>query len=71
MTGAATNREEGIRLLRLTAAEGHYLAPFARMMLAVAALRENNPKEARTILIELSREYPQNTLYARELARIP
>jgi hypothetical protein len=71
MTGAATNREEGIRLLRLTAAEGHYLAPFARMMLAVAALRDNRPNEARTILTELSREYPQNTLYARELARIP
>jgi hypothetical protein len=70
MTGAATNREEGIRLLRLTAAEGHYLAPFARMMLAVAALRENKPGEARTILIDLSREYPQNSLYARELARI-
>jgi hypothetical protein len=71
MTGAATNREEGIRLLRLTAAEGHYLAPFARMMLAVAALRDNHPNEARSILTELSREYPQNSLYARELARIP
>ncbi len=71
MTGAATNREEGIRLLRLTAAEGHYLAPFARMMLAVAALRDNHPNEARSILAELSREYPQNSLYARELARIP
>jgi hypothetical protein len=70
MTGAATNREEGIRLLRLTAAQGHYLAPFARMMLAVAALRDNNPNEARVILTELSREYPQNTLYAQELARI-
>lgn len=71
LTGAATNREEGIRLLRLTAAEGHYLAPFARMMLAVAALRDNRPNEARSILTELSSEYPQNTLYARELARIP
>ena len=70
MTGAATNREEGIRLLRLTAAQGHYLAPFARMMLAVAALRDNRPNEARDILAALSKEYPQNTLYARELARI-
>jgi hypothetical protein len=70
ITGASTNREEGIRLLRLTAAQGHYLAPFARMMLAVAALRDNHPDEARSILTELSKEYPQNTLYARELARI-
>ena len=50
--------------------QGHYLAPFARMMLAVAALRDNRPSEARDILIALSKEYPQNTLYARELARI-
>ena len=71
MTGAATSREEGIRLLRLTAADGHYLAPFARMMLAVAALRDNRPSEARDILTALSKEYPQNTLYAQELARIP
>ena len=69
-TGASTSREEGIRLLHLTADKGHYLAPFARMMLAVAALRDNRPQEARDILTALSREYPQNSLYARELARI-
>lgn len=70
ITGAETDREEGIRLLRLTAAKGHYLAPFARMMLAVAALRDNHPQEAKNILIALSKEFPQNTLYQRELARI-
>lgn len=70
ITGAETDREEGIRLLRLTAAKGHYLAPFARMMLAVAALRDNHPQEAKDILLALSKEFPQNTLYVRELARI-
>ena len=70
ITGAATDREEGIRLLHLTAAKGHYLAPFARMMLAVAALRDNRPQDAKTILIALAKEFPQNTLYQRELARI-
>jgi uncharacterized protein YeeX (DUF496 family) len=70
ITGAETDREEGIRLLRLTAAKGHYLAPFARMMLAVAALRDNHPQEAKDILTSLSKEFPQNTLYVRELARI-
>ena len=71
LTGANTDRQEGIRLLRLTAAKGHYLAPFARMMLAVAALRDNRPQDAKDILIALSKEFPQNTLYQRELARIP
>lgn len=70
LTGADTDREEGIRLLRLTAAKSHYLAPFARMMLAVAALRDSHPQEAKDILIALSKEFPQNTLYQRELARI-
>lgn len=70
LTGAGTSREEGIRLLHLTASQGHYLAPFARMMLAVAALRENRPQEARSILIDLKKEFPRNALYDRELALI-
>lgn len=71
LTGAATSREEGIRLLKITASQGHYLAPFARMMLAVAALRENHPQQARAILIALKHEFPQNALYDRQLALIP
>jgi hypothetical protein len=70
MTGAQTSREEGIRLLKLTADQGYYLSPFARMMLAVAALRENHPQEARNILIELKKEFPLNALYDRQLALI-
>jgi len=70
VTGASTNKEEGIRLLKLTADQGHYLAPFARMMLAVAAIRDGNPQQARTILIALSKQYPDNSLYERQLARI-
>lgn len=70
LTGAATSREDGIRLLKITATQGHYLAPFARMMLAVAALRENRPQEARSILINLKHEFPHNALYDRQLALI-
>jgi hypothetical protein len=70
MTGAETDKEEGVRLLRLTATQGHYLAPFARMMLAVAAIRDGHPQEARTILIALEKQYPDNSLYERQLARI-
>jgi hypothetical protein len=69
-TGAGTDREEGIRLLKLTASQGHYLAPFARMMLAVAAIRDNHPQEARDILTALAKEYPKNSLYTRERDRI-
>jgi tetratricopeptide (TPR) repeat protein len=70
ITGASTDKEEGIKLLTLTANQGHYLAPFARMMLAVAAIRDGNPQQARSILTTLSKQYPDNTLYERQLARI-
>ncbi len=70
LTGAQTSREEGIRLLKITASEGHYLAPFAKMMLAVAAIRDGNPQQARQILLALEQQFPGNSLYERQLARI-
>jgi hypothetical protein len=70
LSGAGTDREEGIRLLRITATQGHYLAPFARMMLAVAAIRDGHAQQARDILTALSKEFPRNSLYIRERDRI-
>jgi len=70
MAGGETDRETGLQKLKLTAEKGRYLAPFARLLLAVAALRENDHGKARGILASLTREYPQNPLYAQELARM-
>jgi hypothetical protein len=70
MRGDGTSKEEGIRLMRLTADRGHYLAPFARLMLAVAELKDNHPQQARDLLQQLAQEFPRNTLYQRQLARI-
>ena len=70
LSGGQTNRDVGLEKLRLTAEKGHYLAPFARLLLAVAALRDNNHAQARETLAALSREYPQNPLYREELARM-
>lgn len=68
--GAQTDREEGLQKLRLTATKGHYLAPYARLLLAVAALRDKDRNTARQLLAGLSEEFPQNELYRKELARI-
>jgi len=70
-TGAGTDKQEGLRLLNITAEKGHYLAPFARMMLAVAAIRDGHPQQARQILTALAQEFPRNSLYVRERDRIP
>jgi hypothetical protein len=70
MTGAGTNKAEGVRLLTLTAQQGHYLAPFARLMLAVGELRDGRTQQGKAILVSLSQEFPQNTLYQRQIARL-
>jgi hypothetical protein len=70
MTGANVDREKGLEELRETAAHGHYLEPFAKLLLAVAALRDNNPARARELLEELHRRFPDNELYTREMDRI-
>ncbi len=70
ITGAQTDREAGLQKLRITAEKGHYLLPYARLLLAVAAIREHHPEQARQILEELSRQFPHNKLYAKELAKL-
>ncbi len=71
LTGAQTDKQEGLARLRLTAEKGHYLAPYARLLLAVAALRDKDHDTARSLLQGLAHEFPQNGLYTKELARIP
>lgn len=69
-TGAQTDKDTGLRKLRITASKGHYLLPYARLLLAVAALRDHQPDQARALLEGLSREFPHNRLYASELAKL-
>lgn len=70
LSGAQTDKNKGIEKLRITADKGRYLAPFARLLLAVAALRDKDPVTARVLLQNLASEFPNNRLYAQELARI-
>lgn len=70
MTGAQTDHDAGLRQLRITAEKGHYLLPYARLLLAVAALRDKDRAQARNLLDGLAREFPANHLYARELAKL-
>lgn len=68
--GSQTDKDAGIARLRLTADKGYYLAPFARLLLAVAALRDKDTQTAKTLLAGLATEFPRNQLYSKELARI-
>ena len=70
MTGNQTDRVAGVEKLKITAEKGRYLRPFARLLIAVAALREHDIPRAKQLLTELRDEFPGNQLYASELARL-
>lgn len=68
--GVSGDKQQGIAELRLTAARGQYLAPFARILLAIAYVREKDKPRARELLISLRAEFPQNPLFSQEIARL-
>ncbi|HLW52190.1 MAG TPA: hypothetical protein VKW06_05060 [Candidatus Angelobacter sp.] len=68
--GIHGDKKLGIQQLEMAAASGHYLRPFAKIMLALAALREKKPEVARVQLSELVEEFPENPLFADELAKL-
>ena len=70
VTGSQVDREKGLENLRITAQYGHYLEPFAKLLLAVAALRDNNRSLARDLLSGLHNRFPNNPLYLKELNRL-
>ncbi len=70
MGGARTDRQVGLDRLRLTAEKGHYLRPFAKLLLAVAALRDKDRVQARQQLTWLASNFPANHLFREELAKV-
>ena len=63
------NKKKGIEELELVAKQGKYDGPFARMLLAVIAMREKRSRDAEALLAGLASDYPQNPLIREELAR--
>lgn len=70
MAGGETNKVLGEQDLELTAAQGHYLRPLAKLLLAVAAVRDKDKVKARELLSSLAKEFPNNPLYAQQLAKL-
>jgi tetratricopeptide (TPR) repeat protein len=68
--GIHGDKKVGIQQLEIAADRGRYLRPFAKILLAMAALREKKPEVARTQLSELVGEFPDNPLFASELAKL-
>ena len=68
--GVDPSKEAGAKKLELVVQSGRYLKPFAKILLAVYYLREKQPARSADFLRELTRDFPENPLYRRELAKL-
>ncbi|HZQ19169.1 MAG TPA: hypothetical protein VFA90_10630 [Terriglobales bacterium] len=68
--GVSGDKQQGMQELKLVANRGHYLAPFANILLAIAYVRDHDKQHARELLASLREQFPANPLFAQELARL-
>ncbi|MGH9689027.1 MAG: hypothetical protein ACRD5K_18290 [Candidatus Acidiferrales bacterium] len=66
--GIHGDRSRGMQEMQRAADHGHYLRPFAQILLALACEREHQPTRARVLLSRLTSEFPTNKRFATELA---
>jgi predicted Zn-dependent protease len=68
--GVNGSKTQGIDNLQLVARSGHYLRPFAKILLAIVYMREKQPRETQKLLLDLTAEYPENALLRKELIKV-
>jgi hypothetical protein len=68
--GIPSDKAGGLADLHTVATQGQLLAPFARILLAIAYVRDKDLPRAREMLLSLQKDFPNNPLFARELARL-
>ena len=56
--------------MELVARQGHYLKPFAKILLAMANLRDKKPTGGRNADGRAQHEYPENPLFKKELMQL-
>ena len=64
------SKKQAIENLELVAEKGRYFGPFAKILLSIIHLREKRPERSRELLAELTRDYPENPLMRKELAKV-
>jgi hypothetical protein len=67
--GIHGDKELGMSEVQKTAKFGHYLKPFAQILLALSARREKQDTLAQKNLKELTEEFPGNPIYNTEYAK--
>jgi hypothetical protein len=64
------DKGKGVVSLEKVARDGHYLRPFAKILLGIINLREKKYREAQRLLVELNHDYPENPLFRTELTKL-
>ena len=64
------SKSRAVENLELVVRRGRYFGPFAKILLAIIHFREKRPQETRRLLAELARDYPENHLIRKELAKV-
>ena len=67
---AKGDKRKGLEHLEMVAKGGRYFPGFAKLLLAVFYEREKQPIRAEAMLLDLSRLYPGNQLFQRQLRRV-
>jgi hypothetical protein len=67
--GIHGDKQLGMSQVQKTADDGHYLKPFAKILLALSARREKKNALAQKNLRELTEEFPGNAVYDSEYAK--
>jgi hypothetical protein len=67
--GIHGDKQLGMSEVQKTADNGHYLKPFAQILLALSARREKQEELAQKNLKELTEEFPGNAVYDAEYAK--
>jgi len=68
--GIQGDKKRGMDQLLQATRTGTYLAPFAKVMLALALMREKQPYQALTLMRELTATFPESPLFGRERKKI-
>jgi hypothetical protein len=66
--GVHGDKYRGMEQMQQAADNGHYLKPFAKILLALGYEREGQPERAHVLLAQLTAQFPENPLFAHELA---
>ncbi len=70
MLGLRADKVLAIAHLQIVMEKGQYFGPFAKMLMSVVHVRDGQLKEARVLMDELRRDFPGNSLFPREVARL-